>query len=391
MIKDLELMKDITPLFTKKIVIWGMGKIGRFIVREIVALGSNEIDFLLCDSNADLWGTSIDGAVIYSPKEVKKLLSDVTPEDIIVLVTVYSIQAQDEIIKEIYDLYGTSVNICTEYAVEWGIYLGINNPHVSDAYRKEKMVEHQKARKENQETDNEKIIRYFEQVPLHNDEIILIYQPGKVASTSVYRSIQQYNRHALHCHTFSEIGEMNSDLCELLNRKSGKIISMVREPISRQIAEMWQNIHNVSRYSVEADFDEIEKYYFKDGFENSEYNWFDSEIKRYFHIDVFSYPFDKEKGYTIIKQGNIELLLMKMEKINELEKVIGEFLSIDDFKLTNSNIGSQKSYRYALQSFKDNFSLSHDTLEKICKENEFMKHFYTEEECRAIYEKWVSK
>ena len=46
-------------------------------------------------------------------------------------------------------------------------------------------------------------------------------------------------------------------------------------------------------------------------------------MKEVFGIDVFAYPFDAEKGYTLIKEGNIELLLMKMEKLSELENVIG--------------------------------------------------------------------
>lgn len=389
MIKDLELMKDITPLFKKRIVIWGMGQKGRAIMQEIVAISQSKIDFLLCDSNSNLWGTHIEGTVIYSPEKVRKLLLEVEPEEIMILVTVCSILIQEEIIKNIYNLYGTSVNICTEYAVEWGIYLGINNSYVDDAYRKTKLAEREKARITHQEMNNQEIISYFEQVPMQNDEIILIYQPGKVASTSVYKSIQQYNRHVFHCHTLDGIVKTSSDLYQFLNMKSGKIISIVREPIARQIAAMWQNIHNINRYSAEVDFEEIENYYFKSGFENTEYNWFNDEIKRYFDIDIFEHPFDREKGYSIIKQGNIQLLLMKMEKINELEGIIGDFLEIDSFELRNSNIGGHKSYRYALQSFKDSFAISQKTLKRIYEENKFVKYFYTEQERQYFYEKWI--
>ena len=42
MIKDLQLMKDITPLFDKKLVIWGAGKKGRTILTDIISMGGGQ-------------------------------------------------------------------------------------------------------------------------------------------------------------------------------------------------------------------------------------------------------------------------------------------------------------------------------------------------------------
>lgn len=107
--------------------------------------------------------------------------------------------------------------------------------------------------------------RYFSFMPLHNDEIILVYQPGKVASSSVYRSILNFGRYALHCHTLGDTGFGDNNLYKLLSIKSGKIISLVRDPVARQISAMWQNIPSLNRYSSDVDFFEIERYYFGGG------------------------------------------------------------------------------------------------------------------------------
>lgn len=125
--------------------------------------------------------------------------------------------------------------------------------------------------------------------------------------------------------------------------KKVRIISLVREPVARQISVMWQNIANVNRYSERVDFQEIERYYFKEGFENDEFEWFPWQIENVFGIDIYEYPFDKEKGYGIIRSGNIEILLMKAERLSGLEEVIGSFLDMSEFVLENANV-SQKNY-----------------------------------------------
>ncbi len=38
MVNDLQLMKDITPLFEKYLVIWGIGQKGRTIVEDIISM-----------------------------------------------------------------------------------------------------------------------------------------------------------------------------------------------------------------------------------------------------------------------------------------------------------------------------------------------------------------
>ena len=151
---------------------------------------------------------------------------------------------------------------------------------------------------------------------------------------------------------------------------------------------MWENMLSRTRYSAAADFNEVEEYYFKEGFWKGDREWFDEQLKSVFQIDVFRYPFDIEKGYTIIKEGNIELLLMKMEKLNDLEKVIGEFLDIDSFQVRNANLGKQKTYRFALKEYKKTFSLSEKELENLYRKSDYMKHFYSEQERNEFYMKW---
>lgn len=392
MVKDLELLKEITPLFEKKLILCGVGESGESILEDLEAMGAGKKGILLCDYKQKQWDREKYGIkyMIVPLEELGEKSTEFDSNKSIFLIMEDAIPAQDEMIEKIERQYGRLTDIYTEYAVKWGIYLNIANPNVRDAFRKEKRMEKDRKRRLRNEISMQipNALRYFSFIPLHNDEIILVYQPGKVASSSIYRSILNFGRYVLHCHTLADTGFGNNNLYKLLSIKSGKIISLVREPVARQISAMWQNIPSVNRYSLDVDFFEIERYYLGGGGENAEFEWFDWEMKEVFGIDVFAYPFDAEKGYTLIKEGNIELLLMKMEKLSELENVIGEFLGIEQFKIENRNVLGEKPYRFAMKAYKERFSLTEERLSEIYFKNEKVRHFYSETERKAFYDKW---
>lgn len=387
------MMRDIRPLFEKKLVLWGMGKKGCEILTNILSMGAGKKGILLCDSDCNLQGKSILNKTILSPKELNEKIQDNVRNDIVILVTVMSIKAQNEIISTIEKIFGKEVDIYTEYAIEWGIYLGLKNSNVDRRFKEKEIAKHEK----NKLYDKEymqlrwEALKYFSFLPLHNNEIILVYQPGKVASSTIYRSILNRGRHVLHCHVLDGIGENDDSVYQLLNLKAAKIVSVVRDPIERRISEMWQNIHQLHRYSAEVDFAEIERYYFPDDFDEKAFSWFDGQIRKVLKINVFDYPFDTDKGYSIIKKDNIEILLLKMEKLNELEKVIGEFLNIEQFRLDNKNVSSEKIYRFAYRDYKRNFVISEEMLDNVYIKNERMKHFYSRQEREVLYNRWKNE
>lgn len=393
MVKDLELIKDITPLFTKKSIVWGIGQKGRLLIEEMRAMGAGKEGMLLCDSDCRKWGEAVCNMTILPPTELFRKIEIENLRDWMMLISVQSVQVQNEIINSIQKMCGGGydIDIYTWYALEQGMDLNIQNPHVDNEYRKKKLTIQEKNVLPLNEQIRNKIngLKYFAFLPLHHDEVILIHSMGKTGSSSLYRSIQSHGRNALHCHVLSGLGDDKDDIYNIVNSKSGKIISLVRDPVARQISAMWQNFWNRERYSSEADFYEIEKYYFERGKIEKIFNWFEWELKNVLHADVLAHPFNTEMGYSIIKQDNIEILLMRTDKLNGLEKVTGDFLNIDQFHIHNANVGEEKAYRFALRSYIDNFCISKEELEEIYINNEYMKHFFSEDERNALFKKWM--
>ena len=110
-----------------------------------------------------------------------------------------------------------------------------------------------------------------------------------------------------------------------------------------------------------------------------EFSWFDYEIKSYFDIDVYSEPFDIEKGYSVYSNGNVELLLIKLERISELENVIKSFLNNVEFRLIRNNSSDSKIYRFLYSDIKKNIHASDKYMDYYINNSKAL-NFYSADE-----------
>ena len=119
-----------------------------------------------------------------------------------------------------------------------------------------------------------------------------------------------------------------------------------------------------------------------------EFEWYLKEFKNILDINIYEYPFDKEKGYSIIEKDGISLLLMKTERLNDLESVIGKFLGVEKFKLAEGNMAQNKKYKIAYQNYLQNVRIPQAFYNYYYCNNQYMDHFYTKEEKDVFYQKW---
>jgi hypothetical protein len=241
---------------------------------------------------------------------------------------------------------------------------------------------------------------------------ILVYQMGKVGSSSVTESLKHYDFHfvfqvhwmypkniASICREYLEknrvppdesLGEMFYQTIIRFKKKT-KIITLVREPISRNMSAFFQNFKRF----VGKDYGKanliLEK--LTDTFIN-EYRhtvpltWFDQEMKLTLGIDIFEYPFPKREGHLIIKKGNFELLVLKLETSDLVkEKIIADFLNIPDFHLVNTNVGKNKEYAQTYAEFIRSIKLPEGYIDIMCN-SEYTQHFYTAEEIEKVRLQW---
>jgi hypothetical protein len=275
---------------------------------------------------------------------------------------------------------------------------------------------------------------------------LLVYQMGKVGSLSLVKSLRAlrpdtpiYHIHFLthegieYMEGFfrkrfeglssgriheSETGarhtEINQDLrqqimwglkhawtCQHLRRqidrspegKRWQVVTLVREPIARNVSSFFHLLDYEPEYKIKfAESETLAKglELFLTEFDQHEMplTWYDTELKAVFGIDVFASDFPKTKGYKIYKGEQADVLLLRLES---LENCAGEafkaFLNIDDFTLTRASVGSQKSYGAVYRQFLDSAILPDSYVHKMYT-SRYARHFYSQEEINTFKTRW---
>jgi len=255
-----------------------------------------------------------------------------------------------------------------------------------------------------------------EYLKFKNEDIVFIYQMGKVASRTIQESVEAvgYKTWPLHNagrHINKQLfgnyknpsnfsfKEKIKNVFSIINKQAAirilkakenlKIITIIREPISRNESFFFQDLHiplcqmnkrNWTWVYQKDNIDALTEEYFTSLNKDHGINWFDNEIKKYLGIDVYKYPFSQSDGYSIIKQKNMELLILKLERLNEYDSsIFNDFLGVDNFTLINQNIGQDKWYSGLYKEFKSKVTYSKEYVDSMYN-SEYMRHFYSEEE-----------
>lgn len=237
------------------------------------------------------------------------------------------------------------------------------------------------------------------------DWIIIVLTMGKVASKAVWAALkslpiemlpaQTYHTHQINPATISwnlpsQLPMQTQASVGLsLNKKFGdhekmfkwKFIAGVRDPIACGLSGVFQlkkDTNDQLKLNVLKVVNYIEKH-------------FDNEYKSALGIDVFKYKFDHQKGYTIIHQNNIEILIYRFENLPHIfPQAMKEFFGISDLQLPHVNLASKKDYAMAYNRAKEELRFDEETLDKIYS-SRLVTHFYTEEEIYDFYQKWLNK
>jgi len=250
---------------------------------------------------------------------------------------------------------------------------------------------------------------------------ILVYQMGKVASASVYESLKngQKQHPVFHVHFLSDKGLHESAnhirnrgmslpghwyLGRALNNRLKKLegvrpitITLVRDPIARQISDVFQNIRAYFPKLAKGEFPPAsEIVYFLERYFSEEMNkfdyaewWLESEIGESFNINVLEQPFDAALGYSCVSNENTDLLIMTLESLNcVFPQATKELLGLQ-VPLLESNFAADKNYSAVYREVRNRISLPRRLLESIYG-RPFSLHFYTKDHLARFTEQWES-
>ena len=242
----------------------------------------------------------------------------------------------------------------------------------------------------------------------YRNSIFLVYSMGKVGSSTLYESLKSHMpfNDIFHVHFLSDywlkeilpqsphsyniqIGKKILDTIERNPQKRLKIITLTREPISRDISNIFENPKDItgqsdmSDYALESLIEDFNKTDF-----SYTLNWFDTEFKAFTEFDIYSHPFNQSRGYSIYETEEFDLLVIKLEMLSAIfQEALEEFADIKLPKLLLANTTQEKPSSTLARNFKEVYSMEPERARQIYA-SQYVQHFYAPEEIEIFMKKW---
>ena len=261
-----------------------------------------------------------------------------------------------------------------------------------------------------------------------DESVIVVYQMGKVGSSSIYDSLKNadlsapiYKVHALsnkglergiefHHHVLKRPWDTDkhSRISTLLREKlSGsrniqwRIITLVREPISREISEFFQYVDSLypnildgnGHLSKERATRALQaKFMFFDQSTNYACRWFDMEIKQVFDVDVYSHPFSYCDGFTIINHKNVSVLVFRLEDLDRcFNRGLTTLLHLESpIEMIRSNLRVDQEHGDIYGEVMRDIAIPRSVCSRVYS-SRYATHFYDGDEIERLIKKWSRK
>lgn len=235
----------------------------------------------------------------------------------------------------------------------------------------------------------------------------VVYSMGKVATSAISGAMQRAGLPVHHIHTLDERKLLASakrsidqgdfpapHICESMSWR-GRLfthpdkclyISLVRDPIARNLSAFFENIKNF----LGPDYAERPPKQILDIF-LTKYNhqgpltWFDREFKAQLGIDVYATPFDKKAKYVRL-QGSNTLIFRADCPDDVVARILSESLG-QRILVTPENVSATKAYGDTYKQIKAIARFAPKFLDTMY-DTDFVRHFWTEEEINTFREQW---
>jgi len=223
---------------------------------------------------------------------------------------------------------------------------------------------------------------------------IFLFQMGKVGSSSLKSTLtENYSGLVVHVHNYQMLTEQEKSILRWRKRLRLPVyvICPVREPLSRNISAFFENFNRDTGFEFsdkEWTSDELIDLFLRHYPHNVCLEWFDSNLRTTFGLDVFSQAFPIQQKWKIYKHKSIRILIYRSDldrstQLDLISKLIGRKLS----GWTHSNISADKSYGVIYKRFIGSVKLPDIYISIMCN-SKFCRNFWSNEEIKTIEDRF---
>ncbi len=247
---------------------------------------------------------------------------------------------------------------------------------------------------------------------LNKKEIIVVYTMGKVGSTSIYFALKKkFGAKVLFVHRMYtkninnfNIPFINNNLpipryqmaefihANLFNRKEVKIITLIREPMSRNISQFFQNFraYNNGKSFEKISVDEAIHNFIHQYRHEIPENWIHQELLRRLNLQLSELNFCTEKKYSIITKDNFDLLIMRTDLTDTKKEKYLQLFTNTTIKIHRENTHQQKNYHQYYQDFYNKIVIPESIIHQVF-DAPYLVAFFTIQEIQMFKKRWLEK
>lgn len=369
-----------------RVIVWGTGYYGAQMVGSLQYLGYEV--FACCDNEESKWGKTFRNVPIISPQALKEL-----NKDNLLLQLAVNGTFEQSIVQQL-----KAMKIQNYRSFPQGIVPLIECLEIELKEKYPEMAELIAA--------SGKVLKNWypnegaRRIIAPEKGSILVLQPPKTGdNTIIYTCKKNKIPVALGFHSPTKCHQVKS------LEQVQKVVVAVRDPLARDISDAFQVMSN-SLFFLLTYFSEKEI----DGFLNEYQSQpiYDTIIgfrqklhqnppctfyQSFFHdfdsafLEVRNYPFHQEKGYTIIKEGNLDIFIYQLEQLNDLVPELSQWMGVPFTELEIANVASDKWIAPHYKAGQKELQFSKEYMDAIY-EDCYVKHFYSQEQIMKMRKKW---
>lgn len=251
--------------------------------------------------------------------------------------------------------------------------------------------------------DLEKINNLLFKFKLNSNNVIFVYTPPKVGSTSLVSSLRisaslKFNVIHIHDELMLKIftGSNNNITIKdiiLYNKNLGKnvyVIDIYRTPIERKISEYFEKLpfyhfnnteENLNTYSLDKIVNRFNKLFPH----LSQKDYFQEVYEIY-----IPQHFDFEKKYVLVENNGIKYIKIRLHDSKEWSKILSEILDteiviVNDYETDKKKIGE------LFKKFKKSYKVPANLYNDHIKECPFLNYYLSEDERKRYFDFWEIK
>ena len=236
---------------------------------------------------------------------------------------------------------------------------------------------------------------------------VLVYQMGKVGSSSVERTLAGAGIPKVHVHfiapaSWKETARWHRKNGQTLpphfhkgrllrhwinwTERQVRVVTLVRDPIARHVSGAFETGHftEFPTKNQSKALQELRNQLCAEDVLDYPYTWFDRESAPVFDVDVLNHPFNREKGYGRIKNENVDLLILTLEQLNDLVPTVLSAFVGTSVEIEKARVRTDEVY----DRVKEQLTLPESTVRRLY-DHSWMRHFYTEQDIERFTQRWT--